>query len=55
MGVPQILVIAMYAVSLLIYANEHGKRKTGKTNFWTGLVGTAIQVGLLVWGGFFGR
>ena len=53
MGVPQILMIAIYAVALLIDANEHGKRRTGKTNFWAGLVGTAIQVGLLAWGGFF--
>ena len=53
MGVPQILMVALFAVALLIGAYEHGKPKTGKNNFWSELVGTAIQVGLLVWGGFF--
>ena len=54
MKIAKILLITLYAISLLISANEHGKPKTGRNSFWTALVGMAIQMGLLWWGGFFG-
>ena len=53
MGIPQIIIIVLYAVALLIAAHEHGKPREGETNFWISLSGTAILFGLLIWGGFF--
>ena len=53
MGIPQILIIVIYAVGLLLYAHDHGKPKTGYTNFWVGLFSAFIDVSLLLWGGFF--
>ena len=54
MGIPQILIIILYGINLLLYAHDHGKPKEGYTNFWSGLIGTCISVGLMWWGGFFG-
>ena len=45
--------MVMYAISLLIAAHDHGKPKVGTNNFWVCLVGTAIQLLLMWWGGFF--
>lgn len=53
MDIPQILIIISYSVNLLLYAHDHGKPKEGYTNFWVGLIGTSISMGLLWWGGFF--
>lgn len=53
MGVPQIILIVLYAVSLLLNANSHGTPKEGKNNFFMALLRGAIMVTLLIWGGFF--
>lgn len=53
MGAPQIIVIVLYSISLCIAANQHGKPKEGKYNFWVSLIAMGIEVGLLIWGGFF--
>lgn len=53
MGIPQIIIIVLYAMTLLVSAHEHGKPREGKTNFWISLLGVAIIFGLLIWGGFF--
>lgn len=53
MGIPQILIIILYAAGLLLYAHDHGKPKEGYTDFWSGLISTCIVMGLLWWGGFF--
>lgn len=53
MHIAKILVISLYIVSLMIAANQHGKDRTGKNNFWGSLIATALEIGLLWWGGFF--
>jgi hypothetical protein len=53
MQLPQIIMIALLAMSLGVYLANHGKPKTGEYNFWVGVIATAIQTALLVWGGFF--
>lgn len=55
MGAPQIIWICVAGINLLILAFEHGRPKQGKNSIWTALVGTAISIGLLLWGGFFGQ
>jgi hypothetical protein len=44
----------MYIWNLGMYAVNHGKSKEDKYNFWHCLVGTAIIITILKWGGFFG-
>jgi len=53
MGVPQIIYILLTATVLLIAMNLHGKPKKGKHNYWSYLASTLIQLGILMWGGFF--
>lgn len=53
MGVPQIIVIVLYSASLCVAANQHGKMIESKHNFWVALIAIGIEVGLLIWGGFF--
>lgn len=50
---PQIVMIILFAISLLLTSNQHGKAKEGKYNFWAALVSVMIQVAVLYWGGFF--
>jgi len=53
MGVPQIIIIVLYAITLLLSAYNHGKSYERNQNFWASLIGVAILFGLLIWGGFF--
>ena len=53
MNAPQITIIALYALSLGMTLAQHGKPKTGTHSFWVALIGTAINFGILYWGGFF--
>jgi LPXTG-motif cell wall-anchored protein len=46
-------VIVLAAMSLGIDLQNHGKPKTGNNNFVISLIGTAITIALLWWGGFF--
>lgn len=55
MQTPQILVLVLTLVSLLLNAHLHGKDKDGKHSIWISLVNTSIWIGLLYWGGFFGK
>ncbi len=54
MNAPQIIVIAIWALSLLLAASMHGKPKEPDTH---NLAVTVIRIGiwaaLLTWGGFF--
>lgn len=52
MNTPQLILIALFSVSLGMSAAKHGEPKTGKENAWASLVAMAIQVALLYWGGF---
>ena len=53
MGAPQIIMVVLIALGLFIAAEKHGQPRTNH-DFGVTLVATAINVGLLVWGGFFG-
>ena len=53
MGIPQIIMIVMLSLVLFINATKHNKPREGKYNVWQTLVGIAIQISLLTWGGFF--
>ena len=54
MGMPQIIIIVLYAITLLLSANNHGKPYEHNQNFCDSLIGVGIVFGLLIWGGFFG-
>lgn len=49
---PQVVMIALYAVSFAIEAQRHGEPKTGKHNVWAATIGIAIGVWVLRAGGF---
>ena len=53
MGIPQIIMIMMMCLVLFINIANHNKPREGKYNAWQTLVGIAIQISLLTWGGFF--
>lgn len=53
MGIPQVIMIVLYAITLLLSAYNHGKPHEYNQSFWGSLVGVAIVFGLLIWGGFF--
>lgn len=48
MGIPQIGWIVLVSVSLMLAANHHGKYSV-----WPSVIAAAIEVVLLIWGGFF--
>jgi len=50
---PQIIIIALYTMSLGIHLAKHGEEKTGKYNFWSSLLSAIIIFALLKAGGFF--
>lgn len=52
MGIPQILVIVLYAMSLGISLVNHGKRSEKTENAGVTLIATIIIISLLWWGGF---
>ena len=51
MGIPQVIWLVLMALSLGVNAAWHGK-KLNEYNFWSALLGFAVQVSLLSWGGF---
>lgn len=53
MKAPQIIYVVWLALSVGISLARHGKPKMGNESFWGALLGVAIQIGLLLWGGFF--
>lgn len=52
-GVPQIIILVLYVLTIGISLAEHGKEKKGKESFFTTAIGVSIQMALLYWGGFF--
>ena len=55
LGIPQILIIVLYTLGVGISLAKHGEMEESKKhNVVPTLIGTAIQVALLWWGGFFG-
>jgi hypothetical protein len=53
MQAPQIIVLSIYAIVLLAAAIVDGKEVPYKVSFKWRLVGSAIGLSLLYWGGFF--
>lgn len=53
MGAPQIITIVLLTMGLTIELCHHGQRRSGKHNFWYGLIGCVIASVILWWGGFF--
>ena len=53
MSIYAIILICLYAISLLISANQHGKEKTGKYNFWNAFIAQLLVFILLILGDFF--
>lgn len=52
MRAPQIIMIILCTISLTIDLLKHGESK-GEYNFWVSLMGAAIEIAILKWGGFF--
>ena len=52
MGTPQIIFIVIASIELLVHAAKHGERR--EFNIFAKIIDTAVLVGLLIWGGFFG-
>lgn len=53
MGIPQIIMIVILAMGLGIHITRHGEEREDEYNAVYATISTAIQVGLLIWGGFF--
>jgi len=51
MKTPQIVLIALYSLSLGISMAKHGKPRE-PYNFWTSFLAVIIEVAILWWGGF---
>lgn len=54
MRAPQIIYIVLISIRLLYTAYKHGQPRDDDYNILIALIGTALGVGLLIWGGFFG-
>ncbi len=53
MKAPVIVYLILVIASLCMTAKLHGEPKTGNHNFWIILISTALNAGLMYWGGFF--
>lgn len=54
MHIAKIILLILYVLSIGVSLAKHGEPKIGQYNFWTALIGAAIELELLWWGGFFG-
>lgn len=54
LGAPQIVVLAIYVCGTVMVATRHGRSREDETyNVWHQLIGVAVWLALLTWGGFF--
>jgi hypothetical protein len=53
MTAPQITILVLFLIALLINANQHGKQKNEKYNFWKILFSVFVWILILHWGNFF--
>ena len=53
LGIPQLIILAIYMLDLGISLAKHGEPKKGKYSFWTTLIGSLIGLYILNCGGFF--
>jgi len=51
---PQIIWFVLTFLGLGVSMSKHGEPKSGENNFFVDLLCTALVLGLLYWGGFFG-
>ena len=51
MNAPQIIMIVLLTISVFTGLMKHGESK-GNYNFWSSLIGAAIEAAILKWGGF---
>lgn len=54
MGLPQIIYLMLVGLGLGIGLVQHGQPKEGNHNIVYDIIATAIVIGLLWWGHFFG-
>lgn len=54
MSTPQIIMIALLGMDVGIALSKHGQPRNANHSIFITLFSTAIFVGLLYWGGFFG-
>ena len=50
---PQLLFVALIVFGDMIHLIRNGEPRDDRYNVWISLLGTAITVSLLYWGGFF--
>lgn len=53
-GICQIIITALYILSLGMHLAKHGEPKTGNYSFWVAFVSCTIEFMLLYFGGFYG-
>lgn len=53
-GWPQIIYICLLVSGAVIHLVKHGEPRKEQYNFWGWLIGAAINIWILSWGGFFG-
>ena len=54
LGAPQLVLLGIITAGLGLDLARNGQPKEGKHSFWITAISSAIQIGLLYWGGFFG-
>ena len=47
--IPKIIIFVLYGANLLIAANEHGKVKKTKGNFWLSFRAVTLMTILMLW------
>lgn len=52
-GIPEIIMLMIHAVCWGIALVKHGEPEEGKHNIFNSMIGSAIALGLMYWGGFF--
>lgn len=50
-GIPQAILLALYFMSLVVSCVNDGKQNT--THWWASAISIAVELALLMWGGFF--
>lgn len=54
LGMPQIIMIAIFSLNILVTAKHHGEQKNEKYNVLSAILGVALNIWILSAGGFFG-
>lgn len=52
LGVPQIIWVCLVIINIVYTGVKHGKPQ-GNFNVWDTIIGSAIGIAILYWGGFF--